>query len=246
MSEVIYAVGDIHGQIKELQRVLDLIDRDGGREAKTVFLGDYVDRGPDSKAVVQTLLEGSRSGRNWICLKGNHDRYMARFMADMTVHDPCTREGLFWFDPKLGGDKTLLSYGVEARNGAALEPIYRQAQSCVPKAHIDFLSNLPLYHETPDLILVHAGLRPGVPLDKQQEDDLVWIRNRFLDFTGSFGKLVVHGHTVVEFPQHAGNRVNLDGGAGYFRPLNVAVFEGTECWLLSKVGRVPLTPEKST
>ena len=242
MPEPIYAVGDVHGQIDELRRVLDLIEKDGGAEAVTVFLGDYVDRGPDSKAVVQALLDGTRGGRNWTCLKGNHDRYLERFVQDMTVYDPRTSAGLAWLKPRLGGDKTLKSYGVEADDGAPLESICQQARQQVPQAHIAFLSGLPLYHETDDLILVHAGIRPGIPMQQQEEDDLLWIRDGFLDFNGSFGKLVVHGHTALHYPEHAGNRVNLDGGAGYFRPLNAAVFEGTECWLLTDAGRVPLTP----
>ncbi len=145
MPEPIYAVGDVHGQIDELRRVLDLIEKDGGAEAVTVFLGDYVDRGPDSKAVVQALVDGTRGGRNWTCLKGNHDRYLERFVQDMTVYDPRTSTGLAWLKPRLGGDKTLRSYGVEADDGASLESICQQARQQVPQAHMAFLSGLPLY-----------------------------------------------------------------------------------------------------
>ena len=240
MTDSIYAVGDIHGQAKELDRVLNLIEADGGVDAKIVFLGDYVDRGPDSKAVVQRLIEGVKSGRNWHCIKGNHDRYLTRFVSDMTVYDPRTSTGLFWFNPRLGGDKTLLSYGVNAHDGQELEPIFAKAQELVPQEHLDFLQERPLFIETESMIFVHAGLRPGVRLEEQSEDDMMWIRDGFLDFTESFGKLIVHGHTALEYPEHAGNRVNLDGGAGYFRPLHAAVFEGGHCWLLSASGRVPL------
>lgn len=242
MPDPIYAIGDIHGQLEELHHVLELIEKDGGRQAKVVFVGDYVDRGLNSKAVVQTLIDGQTQGRNWTCLKGNHDRYLTRFVDDMVVQDPNTQTGLFWLHPRLGGDKTLLSYGVIAEDGWPLPPIHAEARQAVPEAHLDFLRNLPLIHETDELIFVHAGLRPGVPLAQQKEDDLVWIRDVFLTHKGSFGKLVVHGHTALEHPQHAGNRVNLDGGAGYFRPLHAAVFEGHDCWLLSDAGRVPLIP----
>lgn len=242
MSDPIYAVGDIHGQREELLRVLDLIERDGGQDAKIVFLGDYVDRGPDSRGVVDTLSTGVADGRNWVCIKGNHDRYLTRFLTDARVYDPNTRTGLTWFDPILGGDKTLLSYGIEANIGDPLAPIHQQAQVQVPKSHAEFLANLPLFYETEDKIFVHAGIRPNVPMTEQIEDDLIWIRAPFLAFKGSFGKLVVHGHTALEHPEHAGNRVNLDAGAGYFRPLHAAVFEGTACWLLSEVGRIPLQP----
>ena len=97
-------------------------------------------------------------------------------------------------------------------------------------------------HLSDELIFVHAGLRPGVALKDQREDDLIWIRQGFLDHGGSFGRLVVHGHTALDHPEHAGNRVNLDGGAGYFRPLHAAVFEGRDCWLLTDKGREALRP----
>lgn len=242
MTQPIYAVGDIHGQIEQLDRVLRLIEADGGPDAQIVFLGDYVDRGLNSNAVVQCLSDGVSAGRNWICLKGNHDRYLTRFAADMTVFDPRTRTGLVWLNPRLGGDKTLLSYGIIGEEGMPLEPIFDEAQHLVPQQHLRFLESCPLYHETDALLFVHAGVRPGIAMDQQEEDDLLWIRDGFLDHKGSFGKLVVHGHTALDHPEHAGNRVNLDGGAGYFRPLCAAVFEGTDCWLLSDAGRVPLTP----
>lgn len=242
MPDPIYAIGDIHGQREELERVLQLIEQDGGPDAYTVFLGDYVDRGPDSKSVVQMLCDAQAAGRNWHMIRGNHDRYLTRFYDDATIYDPNTQSGLFWMNPRLGGDKTLRSYGVQAEDGAPVAPIHSEARKKVPSEHIDFLKNLPLIHETKHLICVHAGIRPGVSLQDQVEDDLVWIRTGFLDYTDSFGKLVVHGHTALDHPMHAGNRVNLDGGAGYFRPLQVAVFEGIECALLSDTGRIPLRP----
>lgn len=242
MSQPIYAVGDIHGQIEELDRILALIERDGGPDAAIVFLGDYVDRGLNSKAVVQRLMEGSQKNPNWVCLKGNHDRYLTRFYDDMSVFDPCTRTGLVWLNPRLGGDTTLLSYGVIAEEGMEIEPIHAEARQAIPEDQIQFMRSLKTFHETDALIFVHAGIRPGIPMKKQVEDDLIWIRQPFLEFEGSFGKLVVHGHTALDHPKHEGNRVNLDGGAGFFRPLSAAVFEGTDCWLLTDAGRVPLVP----
>lgn len=240
MHEPVYVIGDIHGQLEQLDRVLDLISADGGPQAYTVFLGDYVDRGLNSKAVVQKLIDGLAEGRNWHLVRGNHDRYLTRFYDEKTVYDQRTSAGLFWFNPRLGGDKTLMSYGVDAQEGQPLGPIHAETRAKVPHAHITFLKSLPLIHETEHLICVHAGLRPGVPLNWQAEDDLVWIRSEFLDHAEPFEKLVVHGHTALEYPMHAGNRVNLDGGAGYFRPLHAAVFEGADCWLLSDQGRIAL------
>lgn len=240
MTQPIYAIGDIHGQIDELARVLSLIETDGGPDANIVFIGDYVDRGPDSRAVIDMLISGQAAGKPWVTLKGNHDRYFTRFLNYQSVYDPGTRAGLFWFNPKLGGDKTLASYGIEAEDGAPLAPIHDAALAAVPQAHRRFLENLPVMHVTDDLVFVHAGIRPGVALDAQNEDDLIWIRTGFLDHEGDFGRLVVHGHTALDHPQHHGNRVNLDGGAGYFRPLHAAVFEGRKVALLSDKGRVPV------
>ncbi|WP_299401318.1 metallophosphoesterase family protein [uncultured Roseobacter sp.] len=242
MTHPIYAIGDIHGQLEELHRVLNLIEADGGPDAQVVFVGDYVDRGPDSKGVLQFLIDAQTAGRDWTMIKGNHDRYLSRFLDYMIVHDPATRPDLLWFNPRLGGDKTMASYGVAAEDGAPVDVIQAAAVEAVPQVHRDFLQNLPLMHQVGELLFVHAGIRPKVPLDKQIEDDLVWIRQTFLEYRKSHGPLVVHGHTALEHPEHAGNRVNLDGGAGYFRPLHAAVFEGRDCWLLSDAGRVPLRP----
>lgn len=241
MSDPIYAIGDVHGQLEELQRVLDLIEKDGGKDAEIVFVGDYVDRGPDSRGVVQLLLDAQKARRPWRMIKGNHDRYLTRFLADQTIYDPHTEAGLYWFNPRLGGDKTIASYGIEAEDGGPIDTIHAQAVAAVPHDHRQFLEGLPLMHRAGELLFVHAGLRPGVSISDQVEDDLVWIRQGFLDHTDSFGPLIVHGHTALDHPEHAGNRVNLDGGAGYFRPLHAAVFEGRDCWLLSDLGRIPLT-----
>ena len=243
MSTPTYAVGDIHGQLDELHRVLGLIENDGGQGAEVVFLGDYVDRGPDSKGVVDLLMNGIADGRNWTAIRGNHDRYLTRFLDDQTVYDPATRADLFWMNPRLGGDKTLLSYGVIAEENAPLDPIHKAARQAVPQAHRDFLANLPNIHMTEHLIFAHAGLRKDVAVEDQIEDDLIWIRGDWLTEPHDFGRIVVHGHTAVDFPEHHGYRVNLDAGAGYFKPLQAAVFEGQDAHVLSAKGRIPLRPK---
>jgi len=240
VADVIYAIGDIHGQAEMLEEALARIEADGGPDAPVVFLGDYVDRGPDSRKVLDILIAGQRVGRPWVMLKGNHDRYLTRFLQDMRITDPRASAGLSWLDPRLGGDKTLASYGVNAADGMPLEPIFEAARAAVPQAHVDFLEHLPLLHQTEDKVFVHAGIVPGVPLEDQQEEDLLWIRAPFLDHRESFGPLIIHGHTVLDYPEHRGNRVNLDGGAGRFRPLYPAVFEGCSCWLLTAGGRKAL------
>ncbi|MEL7153593.1 MAG: metallophosphoesterase, partial [Pseudomonadota bacterium] len=112
MSGPIYAVGDIHGYTDELERALELIERDGGANAETIFVGDYVDRGPDSAGVLDILIEGQAEGRNWITLKGNHDRLFEWFMEDPPRNDPHLLVGLHWFHERIGGLETMGSYGV--------------------------------------------------------------------------------------------------------------------------------------
>lgn len=236
----IYAIGDIHGQFELLDQALAWIEADGGAGAPLVFLGDLVDRGPDPGGVIDRLIAAQAAGRDWTVIKGNHDRMFARFLLDGTVHDDQIKSGLSWLHPRLGGAATLAAYGVEDAGVRPLAPVLTEAQAAVPQVHIDFLNALPLLHETGDLLFVHAGIRPGVALAEQVEDDLLWIRADFLDHAGAHPWLVVHGHTALDYPRHHGNRINLDGGAGYGRPIYPAVFDDGDCWLLTETGRVPL------
>lgn len=236
---MIYAVGDIHGHLGQLERAIRLIDADGGAGARVVFLGDYVDRGPDSAGVIQRLIDGQAAGRDWICLKGNHDRLFQSFLERGETRDANIRSGKSWLHEALGGRATLASYGVTQGGARAL---WRAARAAVPAAHLAFLQGLSLWHGAGDLVFAHAGIRPGLPMGFQQEDDLIWIREPFLSDPRDHGALIVHGHTVQQRPVHCGNRVNLDGGAGYGRLLVPAVFEGRTCHILTERGRWPLRP----
>ncbi|MCD1616982.1 serine/threonine protein phosphatase [Salipiger manganoxidans] len=236
----IFAIGDIHGQIDRLHEALEMIERDADRDAPVVFLGDYVDRGPDSRAVIDTLMRGQAEGRPWTCLMGNHDRYVLRFLDNPLYDDPQTSRPLLWTDPPLGGRATLASYGVDVDDRRPLEAIRDDAAEAIPQAHLDWIAALPRLHEADHQIFVHAGLRPGVPLDAQAEDDLIWIRKPFLETEHDWGRLVVHGHTALDFPQLYANRLNLDGGAGYGRPLFPALLLGREAFLLGPGGRTRL------
>ena len=242
MTHPLYVVGDIHGQIDALEQALGWVAADGGDDARIVFLGDLVDRGPDSRGVVNRLMTGIAQGRPWRVVKGNHDRMFTRFLEDGRTDDPRIKSDIRWMNPRLGGAATLASYGVADAAERPLRDVLQDARAAVPPAHRDFLENLPLFFDEGALLLVHAGILPGVPLAEQIEDDLVWIRDDFLNDTRPYPWLVVHGHTAIDMPFHHGNRVNLDGGAGYGRPLYPAVFEGRDCWLLDERGRLPLVP----
>ena len=242
MPNPIYAIGDIHGQKGQLDRVLQLVENDGGKDAQIVFLGDYTDRGPDSRAVLDTLVEGKAQERNWTFLKGNHDRMFEWFMEVPPRNDPYMMVSLYWLHERLGGDTTLASYGVDVRPERREKDVHAEALARVPQSHVDFLRSLPLTFETDDVFFAHAGIRPGVPLHLQDEEDLLWIRKEFHNHTDPHPKLIVHGHTPMSAATHYGNRVNLDTAAGYGEPLTAAVFEGNRVWLLTAQGRVPLEP----
>lgn len=260
---MIYAIGDIHGQKEMLDHALALITEDGGEDAQIVFLGDYTDRGPDSRGVIDALIEGRDAGRNWHFILGNHDHLFADYIQTGNEHDPWVASGISWLNPRLGGTITLASYGVvgtahfEEHTRGELEiftsfetdagsltsaELQAAARAAVPQSHMDFLTTLPLTFETDDLLFVHAGIRPGVPLADQKRDELIWIREGFLDDDTDHGKMIVHGHTALETPTHFGNRIDLDAGAGYGRPLIPAAFDGRDCYLLTQAGRVPLKP----
>ncbi|MBD3665073.1 serine/threonine protein phosphatase [Sulfitobacter sp. TSTF-M16] len=242
MPAPLYAIGDIHGQLAELERVLALIEADGGPDAKIVFLGDYTDRGPNSREVLDLLISARDQGRNWHFIKGNHDRMFEWFMHPYPKHEAYLPIELGWLHPRLGGDTTLASYGLNFTDKDRMLNVHADALAKVPQSHLEFLSSLALTFETKDLFFTHAGIRPGVPLADQDEEDLLWIRQAFHEDTRQHPKLIVHGHTPTEAATHYGNRINLDTGAGYGKPLTGAVFEGRTCWLLTPSGRVALTP----
>ncbi len=242
MTDPIYAIPDIHGHSDELDRALRLVEADGGPRAEIVFLGDLVDRGPDSRGVIDRILRGRAEGRRWHVVMGNHDQLFARFLRKGCIEHCRIRSGVTWLHPRLGGLDTLRSYGIDATDDVPTDELFRAAGKAVPKAHLRFLEELPRWHEHGGLLFVHAGLRPGLPLAAQKPDDLNWIRDPFLDHPAPWPWLVVHGHTALKQPRHFGNRIDLDGGAGFGRPLHAAVFEGRDCWLLTDKGREPLRP----
>jgi serine/threonine protein phosphatase 1 len=238
-----YTIGDIHGQLEMLEHALDLIERDGGPDAQIIFMGDYTDRGPDSRGVLNLLIQGRDANRNWQFLMGNHDRMFEGFLRKEPFYDPKLFIDLSWLNPRLGGQATLESYGLDFSQRRRLGDVHAEARETVPEDHRTFLRQGLLSIETDEVFFVHAGIKPTVPLAEQDVEDLLWIREPFVEYTEKHPKLIVHGHTAVDAPEHCGIRVNTDGGAGYGRPLVPIAIEGTAFYTLSKVGRTPLKPK---
>ncbi|MEO1251395.1 MAG: metallophosphoesterase family protein [Pseudomonadota bacterium] len=216
-----YAIGDIHGAADALDRLIDRIDAEkaGDVTKELVFLGDYVDRGPDSKGVIERLIAIGAEFPGSVFLKGNHEAVMLDFLND-------PEEMLEWLE--WGGDETLRSYGVSGALTKSGEDLSAELASAMPKAHLDFLNNLSLTHQAGDYLFVHAGVRPGVALKDQSEDDLLWIRKRFHDANAKDRPdfTVVHGHHPMKKPVDVGWRIGVDTGACWSGVLTAAVLEG--------------------
>jgi serine/threonine protein phosphatase 1 len=220
----IYAVGDVHGRIDLLDRVLLQIDKDLAASppfrAIQVFLGDYIDRGPASRAVLDRLAGRIRSGET-VFLKGNHETFVARFLEDPALLSD-------W--RQYGGLETLISYGLRPplnpTRSEQLE-LAKVFKTALPPAHLDFLRRLRTSFSCGDFFFVHAGVRPGVPFSRQHEDDLLWIREDFLLHEEKFEKIVVHGHTPVREPEIKSNRINIDTGAYATGRLTCVRIEGS-------------------
>lgn len=238
----LYVIGDVHGHLDKLKAAHERIFRDGSRDAVIAHVGDLIDRGPDSRGVVDYLMTGQDRGRPWVVTRGNHDRFLPQYLLQPDWVDPSLSSKEHWtLHSGLGAPDTLRSYGVDT----ALPPerLLAEAKRAVPARHATYLASLPLYFLHPLALVVHAGVRPGVDLQDQAEEDLVWIRQGFLNNLHDHGPLVVHGHTAIQTATHYGNRLNVDGGAAYGRPLCAAVIEKGAAHLLTDNGRVPLEPE---
>ncbi len=237
----IYAIGDIHGQFEKLRHAHALIaadrERVGDSAAPVVHIGDLCDRGPDTRGVLDFLIAGQQAGAPWVVLKGNHDRMFSLFLQEPAQRDPGLRAELDYLHPRIGGLETLASYGVNISAGRSFADVHAEAREKVPARHRTFLEKLPLSHAPGPVFFCHAGIRPGVALDAQTEDDLLWIRDEFLNSRADHGALIVHGHTPVDRVTHYGNRVNIDTGAGYGQALSAVVIEGGDVWQLTDAGR---------
>jgi serine/threonine protein phosphatase 1 len=216
--------------------MLDLIRRDQEARSFTpvalIFLGDYIDRGPDSKGVVERLLQEFPLPFSPVFLKGNHEDLLLSFIRDQSP-------GLGWL--RNGGDAALLSYGVGFEtvrraywNGPdGLAEAAQRFRTVLPASHLEFYQSLNLCCRFGDYFFVHAGVRPDAALDKQSEEDLLWIRDVFLESSKDFGAIVVHGHTPSRFPQERANRIGLDTYAVRTGKLTALGLEGDRRWFLS-------------
>lgn len=229
----VYAVGDVHGRFDLLQRLLGLIEHDAARplpgqpapeRISVVFLGDYLDRGPQSREVVERLMTGAPeagalAGARWVCLKGNHEEQMVRFLDEIAAGPPWCRNG---------GVETVRSYAGTIPEGeesdmAALQLLLSRT---LPPSHLRFLARLPVMHREGDYLFVHAGIRPGIAIEDQNPSDMLWIRDDFLHDGRPLGAIVVHGHTPGPVPEIRANRIGIDTRAYASGHLTALVLEG--------------------
>jgi serine/threonine protein phosphatase 1 len=205
-APLLYAIGDIHGSLQKLRDLMTLCERHAdGRPATFIFLGDYIDRGPDSRAVIEALIDlQSQRPDRVIALKGNHEAVAVEIIDGETEPASWLREG---------GAATLRSYHIDDVRD-------------LPHEHVAWLRALPLHYDDGKRFFVHAGIDPDKPLDAQSDHDLIWIREPFLSDARDHGRLIVHGHTPQSdgMPDFRGNRLNLDTGAVYGRALTAAAF----------------------
>ena len=221
----VYIIGDVHGCIELLKAMQEKIhaeiERDNVGDWRIVLVGDYCDRGPQVRSTVEHLIGCCANDSRYLPLQGNHDQGFLDFL------DRPSRSGLF---SRYGGVETAASYGVELdlRTPGSTRICHEALNRAVPAEHREFLSSLPLTAQFGDFFVCHAGIRPGIALDRQNPDDLVWIRSEFLDFPGLHPKVIVHGHTPCSVAEIMPNRVNVDTGAVWSGKLSALVIDGSE------------------
>jgi serine/threonine protein phosphatase 1 len=218
----IYAVGDIHGRddlLASLHARIEQHARDFGGRRVLVYVGDYVDRGPDSAGVIDRLVNNPLSGFETVHLAGNHEAFLLDFLEN-------PQEGSIWM--MNGGEATCESYGIDfwsLEGEDRFAALNAALKTKIPDSHRRFLDSLRLRHEEGDYLFVHAGIDPERPPDDQDDYDLMWIREPFLYSRRDFGRVVVHGHTPVDRPEERANRIDIDTGAVYGGRLTALVLQ---------------------
>jgi serine/threonine protein phosphatase 1 len=231
-GERIYAIGDVHGRLDLFVRLVALIRQDAEtrpppRRTRILLIGDLIDRGPSSAELVERLRTLQAGGMDIVVLKGNHELMMvAALRGDLYALEDWLR---------FGGDETLRSCGLSDDTFALpLSDLLAAAGDAVPTAAIDWLDALPLTARSGDYVFVHAGIRPGVPLKRQQPGDLLWIADEFLDHEAAHPAMIVHGHTIVEDGPHLlANRIAIDTGAYRTGRLSAVALEEDRQWTIT-------------
>jgi len=235
----IYAIGDIHGRLDLLTAMIARIRADLAarphRHPLVVFLGDYIDRGPEGRGVVEALIALKGDPLPTRFLLGNHDSYVRAYLDDPRWYD----RTYHWLHENMGGNATLASYGVPGANWDRPDATRAAFAAAFPPEHMAFIDACELMIPLGGYLFVHAGIRPGVPLEAQDPDDLIWIREPFLSWDGDFGAKVVHGHTIVPEVEHRSNRIAVDTGAVRTGVLSTVVLEGDRVELLTGKGPKP-------
>jgi serine/threonine protein phosphatase 1 len=219
----IYAVGDIHGRLDLLEKLLARINTDitlrPTAKPAYVFLGDYIDRGPSSRETIDRLIEHGATHES-VFLKGNHELIAIKCLSDRSLFNQWLR---------LGGMETLVSYGVPPEilaNGEQIVEVQATFHDALPKTHLRFFRDLQRSFVCGDFFFAHAGVNPKVELSRQKESDLLWIRGEFLSSNDDFGKIIVHGHTPTREIEVRPNRINIDTGAFATGRLTCLAIEG--------------------
>lgn len=231
----VYAIGDIHGRFDLLTALAADIAKDleasPPQKSVEIFLGDYIDRGPSTREVVDWLIETPPLADERICLMGNHEDLLLKVLDDGEAMSN-------WIFN--GGSETIVSYlsgTVRRRDFDTTEALRLAFLEALPEGHRSFYRSLKRMISYGGYLFVHAGLRPGTPIEKQDPEDLIWIREPFLNSSADFGTIVVHGHTPVTEPEVKPNRINIDTGAVFSNRLTALVLEGTERRFLNTPGR---------
>lgn len=225
-----YVVGDVHGRLDLLERLLTAIERDRrdrpARKVVLAFLGDLIDRGPDSAGVLERLRTFSAPGVRTVFLLGNHEEVLLRILAGDEELVPKWRV--------FGGAECLSSYGVDPAELAGLDgpAAVDKVRDAIPAAHVEFLRSFVDTCSFGDYLFVHAGVQPGVPLDEQLQSDLRWIRQPFLFDERDHGCVVVHGHTISPDVEERANRIGIDTGAYRTGVLTALAIDGAERWYI--------------
>lgn len=230
-GERIYVIGDIHGRADLLRQLHEMIADDAARRGwarnQLIYLGDYIDRGPDSREVMALAMSDSPNGFSKLHLRGNHEAMLLQFLDS-------PNQGATWLN--FGGDAVLREYGIAAPSEFSPPAQLAYAATLLVEAlqpqELAFLRGLKPFHRAGGYFFTHAGVRPGVPLDRQLEQDLVWIRAPFLNYNNDFGAIVVHGHTICNEVEIKSNRIGIDTGAHATGRLTCLVLEANKRFFL--------------